>query len=712
MKKKPKKFKVTNVFVFAALFGILSTSCASAHNSRTPELNSNKSKIDSTKSKPTQENTSQNLNENETLKENQDQQENKNNEIAVNNTILANEKPKEFIDLNSSILPLSPKEEISKFYKSFDIYETYHVNPKEAGKLAEDVDVYSLYSIDQINKVLDAKKLLPKFPESLENAGYRVKIEQPKVNSEKGEISFRLFVYRLAGVVYEYYSYDGDITVSKTKVGDLIEDASNKQLKATKAHVQQEKIDASGLNFTIDGYLKAVYKKNEIPANTPYAVAHDLSFSLRFINSGGYNANKDGNGSQPFKNLHSYTATGTSWLFDYNTEKISTDKGFIWTGYFATNIHVADGLLNTDDNDPYKPPKPTVNKEQKLDTTVQFSLGKFDNSNHPLLSSTLHETYLSYVKLKNLPKTQFAAINFFDAKTKVKVRSLLTGDVVDTSKREEDFNPYIDFAVLAISINVVNEPLTFQEEAEKAVYDSWITPAITRLNTFKSGKSEDQTTKKSLFDDTNYIHSDRLKEMRGFVAGYPVLHGFKEPYNVEALGLEKRSIGSSPIWSLNSYGNNLDQGQPFDVKNKWDCFREWTDYGTPLGMYNQRLSRNWVQEFRGKKYRQYGFSYVLHNTNLSGGSSGSMLLNQNNQIMGIYFGTFGLIDPQGNNISLSLGLANALRMDINPNTKRGRALTEIGLKSYDLINGTDQMINSYKTSLGNNKDTFLYPKHL
>lgn len=416
--------------------------------------------------------------------------------------------------------------------------------------------------------------------------------------------------------------------------------------------------------------------ENTVPKDTPYEIINKLSFSLIIANRGGRNDNDKLGETEGRRGP--YFAYGTGWLFDYNRNPLENPDGsFNWTGYFATNLHVANSTLNPNETNPnylapaFKNPLWWKNS----DYTQSFYLNRYDPNLHeesskpsdPFLPRT--EPRVHGVKLTYIPTTQFAAIGLQNEATTL-----------------EGNRFYLDFAVLKVVIRFTKNPSTLSELAEDLLYESWIKPAVKTLDDYYFNQNV------SFFDTTNYLQSG-LSNINGYIGGYPV----KDSRN---------GFSAKPVWTINADHNAKQfDGQPIDNSGT-SGFERVTN--SPInGLINNTSVPNFTFNFRGEKYHKTGVSYYVKNSNLGGGSSGSVLLAQNTrtkktaQALGIYFGT--LASQEGG--ESSYGFADALFLNTNTNNKN--IYKNQGLFSYDLINGKNQ---SYKANLGPDEDTKMFPK--
>lgn len=424
-------------------------------------------------------------------------------------------------------------------------------------------------------------------------------------------------------------------------------------------------------------------KVNIIPPSTPYEKIHNLAFSLQFANKGGKQ-----NPGAPSSQLQSepYSIFGTGWLFDWklNSDVADSSGNVDWTGYFATNLHVANGLLNPYDGE-YTPSWLTSGDKAGYDYTYNFSLGKFDNDPSSPLNSTNHKTNLTFVTLgtnnlvsNSLPKTQFASTDFTNSKSSVRETGSLT-----------NYLPYyIDFAVLAVNIKYFPAVTTPQQTAINNVYKYWIEPAMSTLKSlYPKNTTNPDLTYQDLFDSTSYVNELKPNPGNVYIGGYPFYNSASSPY----YPFFAPQTSGSPVWTINVDENaSVNDGQPMDTTNESGA----SGPATPNGIFNANAYSNFKLNYHGVDYKMYGIGYIINDSNLAGGSSGSMALTKNNKLLGIYFGT--LADNDGN--ESSVGLLEGLIVPEVP----AELSTFSKISPYDLIGWS-----STSTTITNQKKSYL-----
>lgn len=428
---------------------------------------------------------------------------------------------------------------------------------------------------------------------------------------------------------------------------------------------------------------------NLVPENTAYKIIHDLSFSLKFNNTGGFQHDNGSSGTdnKPIKpHDKPYSVSGTGWLFDWKLNSDQPDKegNINWTGYFATNLHVADGLLNPSDGG-YTPSWLKNRILTNYDLTDTFDLGKYDNSNDSLSSvnKTQNITYVNigdYSFSKNtLPKTQFASANF--------TNSLLSKKDPETGSITE-YQTYVDFAILAINVRYYSIPLNVSQRMQNNVWNYWIRPAMQTLqNTYPENLANKDFTYQELFDPTSYLIESKPNFGNVYIGGYP----FYSADEISNLSQKKLAFNSrpSPIWTINSSGlSNKFIGQPIDTNN----ISTITGRQLPNGIYNANYFSNFITKYHGQSYKNYGIGYAVLNSRMRSGASGSMSLNSKNKLLGIYYGGLKTSDSD----QAAVGLVSSLIVNEVPKNLD----EEYKFDPYDLIgwSSTNKLITNQNKS--------------
>ncbi|ALA30751.1 DUF31 family protein [Mycoplasmoides pneumoniae] len=437
---------------------------------------------------------------------------------------------------------------------------------------------------------------------------------------------------------------------------------------------------------------------NNIPSSAEiHRTNYDLSFALTFTNK--FNGKN---------NQTEFIATyGTGWLIDWKEGGQKNGKNEPFRAYIATNLHVADGLKNKKDYEPYN--KETDNKEE----TTAFRIGKYTNAKDFVLPSKVNlannaQVFVN-VQTTVIPKTAFTARDFVNyklsadevTKQKKQLQELIEkaqkgevqeGQQTDTQaiqwQKKNDSNvqiaksqsdskdkgsqdksqsgegfAYADFAVLEL-------PLFLENQNDKKVFDHFIEPAM--------------RTYKLLGDSLNLFAKQSLDELKGnhyYLAGYPYLKN-----KVRSLFINQTDKTKKEDDQIVQH-SNIDK--PFDIRpslmkptlirNKGDDFND----STLAWDYDHSKIFQLSQTFQNQYYQQYGKGLVLTNAGFEVGASGSLVLNDKKQIAGIYFGTtYSDVD--------AWGVAQLLRWKA-----MGNQTGENSAVAYDLIFGNKDTTKYY-----------------
>ncbi|WP_027119812.1 DUF31 family putative serine protease [[Mycoplasma] testudinis] len=446
-----------------------------------------------------------------------------------------------------------------------------------------------------------------------------------------------------------------------------------------------------------------------VPQQTPYEAAHDLEFSFEFDNTGGFNLDPE-RMANPDRNSP-YFIFGTGWLFDWDTtstKPVNNNGDINWTGYFATNLHVADALLKSDDGI-YTPSWLSPNG-QGGDSTIGFSLGKLYNQNPGFLNSNANGANLTSVPLSTLPSTFYTATNYYQPNRTV-------------AASQPDRNIYTDFAVLQIQIHYRKNPINNQQRGESEAYQNWIEPAMNLISLMGANYT-------SFFDSKDYISLNKNKTpihplpTQIYAGGYPFYSmgdtfGNVSPphYTSNSRTVSGANFGNptgSPAWTINAKktkdeaNGSLTYTPPGLVsKSQTDEFTDNNpntsvdgtyspyDPNLPLETNNPNVPKATTLFYHGVQYVQYGLGYIVSDSNLAGGASGTMILHQDSnpagfQLLAIYFGTFA--DPNNPSLESSVGIGIALIIDSFTSSDGNYEY----LSPYNLIAGNSLMRSAAK----------------
>ncbi|MDC4183326.1 MIP family Ig-specific serine endopeptidase [Mycoplasma bradburyae] len=450
-----------------------------------------------------------------------------------------------------------------------------------------------------------------------------------------------------------------------------------------------------------------------------YKKIYDITFSLEFNNSGGYNPSRQKSSPETtgVERSRAYRVFGTGWLFDWQSNPVDeNDPNAKWTGYFATNLHVAEALLNPNDNKHYRPS--WYGNRQPLsgvDQTLYFNLGKWDED---LAVKNKHDAKtLTYAPLSSLPKTVYTATEFYKE----------SPDWISTIKEETPgIREYIDFAVISITLNLSWEKSAdgrkiYKYNDERKLYERWIVKAMDTAKKIWKGNSDfsqpaspnrrnDELTNESVetpegnystgfFDRNDYtsVNSD-LSKLNVYLGGYPYYSSWSSTpqytkYSVDLSNGRKFPVSSdpkgSPGWTINASNTNDISGKNIAIHSDLSVAG-----GIRGGIYNADIAKNFQLVYRNIKYKQYGYGYIIKDSNLSAGSSGSLALTSNNKALGIYFGTVSVDQNTEANFGLVASLYNPRNITVSVQTKPTQFENDT-IRPYDLIYGNEYMKSDY-----------------
>ncbi len=444
-------------------------------------------------------------------------------------------------------------------------------------------------------------------------------------------------------------------------------------------------------NFQTDFTINRIPTQGDV-----YHDNYDLTFSLNFATS-----SKD-----------SY---GTGWLIDWKGDENKPSNTDPFLIYLATNLHVVDALRNPQDYEPYN--KDSNGQDYgNRDITHFFALGKYTDPGLLGVETKEQSAFIS-IQTSAIPKTAYTANDFvdyqYDSLTKQWNKK---SDQKDQTQEQTvigqswSYKPaYADFAVIEV-------PLFLDNVRDKQVFDYFVKPAI--------------ETYKKLGDTAQLFTEQNLKELEKetyIMLGYPVVES-----NIYAhiLGQGKelrvtQQVNNQPVQknyvlqTITKEQHTLDitreiptliQNKSLSgdfVGSKLLSQEEQQQEHAFLGNLNQgiidfaRLS-NFNLQYHNREYQQYGKGLALANTNFSGGSSGTLVLNQQKQISGVYFGVLEFGGTNGTNRESSIGVGQILRVKDDAQLQQhshNNLLSQLGSShnsiTYDIIFGNKDTKNYY-----------------
>ncbi|MEG2464242.1 MAG: DUF31 family protein, partial [Malacoplasma sp.] len=399
-------------------------------------------------------------------------------------------------------------------------------------------------------------------------------------------------------------------------------------------------------------------RKKRIP-NNHYSNIAKRSYSFEINNGGGY--------------------FGTCWILDY---QLTTNNTYPTKWYFGTNAHVLDDLRVKNDYNNYS----KYNHNNTGRNTEYIKLLQLDNNSigdYSDSSSGFYNWKSQKIDLKvsgdNINpvhtdnpkvKTVFMGLDYLDSKPS----DFNTDKMWQGMEEVADFGVFeVEFDSPEIAKKITNDYVNWNEK------EKFHLPTTSLLNSPDKGKKETQ-----------------------YILGFPtdVLNG--QP-------ITNISI-NQPLLPTPSENNLVTTGQRLS-NSPWYQTLDDTRYGMfdgaiGLPWFNASFNDQWDDSIT-TNYKQWGLYYSIRHSNLLGGASGSMVIDQDYSTLAIQWGY---------DMSADFGFSQALISEgYDFNGKYGN----YNLPKYDLINGgVAGQKNSYKQSLKKiygttpNYKTHLFPNGL
>ncbi|WP_391592003.1 hypothetical protein MCAV_01630 [[Mycoplasma] cavipharyngis] len=409
--------------------------------------------------------------------------------------------------------------------------------------------------------------------------------------------------------------------------------------------------DKSGVSFNTwdlaannpDAYDTQIAKNsnNTVPNDT-YRKILKYSASLYFDNevvdlSKDYTSFTDDTGDlRPIYN----TPSGTGWILDY---QIPENNQYPTKWFYATNLHVIRALSSKDSYGQYKydPKTNVITKNVRL-RYYPVGSDQYDNALGKSGSTLANVDAGQMVVLKSA-KLLYTGMDFLKTKPADFFPNYF----------EKDLEEYIDFAVFEAEF-------ADQEDAKNATQNYYY------------------EKEKFAFRKSSYL-TEPLKKWKDpifYSAGYPA------------------SNNSWPLIATNKnpYENgwnypNLDNA----IKNQGSVFantRQFSSFSNYEGIIDSFLNLSEpTLKFWGRLLVQSGLAYATRHEAMAGGSSGSLVLNNKNEIISLHFA-----DWLNSDVGISAALKSERFLYSN--------IPNYYLPEYDLIygNGLDQK-TSYRQAL-------------
>lgn len=362
---------------------------------------------------------------------------------------------------------------------------------------------------------------------------------------------------------------------------------------------------------------------------------------------------------------------GTGWLF----AKDMSSKANQLTYYLATNLHVGAILFNSN----------KVSYEYNQSSN-NYQLEKnliFDEIQFGQVITNLNENYSNYEIGTTETKLEVAETYYTQKVDKSAIEfSYLTFDMFNSMQLEDRYKIYNesiiknatqDLAILKIDFSkrkYIDYPISPLKNKD---------PILKALNAYDANPTR-FANKQEYSDDLLDLNN---KNSKIIVGGFPFVKTYEQ----------KNSSGGA--WTTsNSLQNvlysNTEAGISFN-KSDW----KKGIYSNDMDFIKKYYVINGNIPFITNDYASYtntSLQFLFENLNLSGGSSGSMAINEKNEVVGIYWGTYYRIDGL---IGRTFGAIDSFINDGDKQDKSG-----LTVKKYNTISDFVSKVNN--TNLKNN----------
>ncbi|UUD35109.1 DUF31 family protein [Mycoplasmopsis caviae] len=399
----------------------------------------------------------------------------------------------------------------------------------------------------------------------------------------------------------------------------------------------------------------------------------------------------------------SISESGTMWILDYQKPK---NGEYPTKFYFGTNLHVADHLTDKTIG------VSMLRLEKSAGIKTTYKLSEFDTSvfKRFTFASTLKNNNETPQPVKGFKKV-FDGRDFLTKKP---------ADYLNETQKAKyaNFEEYVDFAVFEMDFkelldNKFINGFSNAEELAKTVTNDYHSDTANHIKFLqKSYLSDYSKINVPLFVDTSKNETYKKFETYDqlFAVGYPLsVEDFfllKDQYANEAQIKEMKWNYSLWINSDYRYYENLavkEGAQPtfsedqLKLGNFLSYQIGYRTFNDKPGLVDTFLSVPKVgKEFHkssdGKQYIKFGLAYLPKRFAPYGGSSGSSIRNQRNEMVGVFYAS---------NTFANTGLADAFRCEgYDYGDMFGTGDKKYSLPQYDLIYGLgkDQK-NSYRQAL-------------
>lgn len=471
----------------------------------------------------------------------------------------------------------------------------------------------------------------------------------------------------------------------------------------------------SSRDIAANTYPKYTNKFWTLKSETLYKEIYDRTFSLAYgFNE--YDPKAENGGNKDWVG----TLGGTAWLLDYHKNTQNPNK---YKLFLATNLHVIGYLSNTlteeqDKHLNYFDPtgfkangialgkqvqtpsfaavaNNTRNNQNPIYygnmagfSTVIKPTGSYKNLDSVISNAKLIFAAVDFVKRSNVERYQESLLKAFDDDSKNSFEAKNTSiqkdrNVFDAKveyQKQQNFVPfYQDFGVFAVDVDLTNADATFKSwitnataAVDKQVSRKYTNLLPNNLDLLSPTPSMDYVSaSKYLSDDKNTFKWKELilpNAKNLYIAGYPADQNKAQWMKNNPIERSSRELTSAQNSSLKN--NNL-----FSLQNGTWTSRSINDGSNSPSLYKELWHRYFAQD--------YGYNLDVNFSSLYFGASGSMVLDEFGQTVGIYNlvsqnATFGDLLKPAKFTQLTL---------TNPVLDEGGKLL---MPAYNLLDGSDQ----------------------
>lgn len=341
--------------------------------------------------------------------------------------------------------------------------------------------------------------------------------------------------------------------------------------------------------------------------------------------------------------------SGTGWILDYALPKGTEKYPKKW--FIATNAHVASRFRFT--SNPYKQELPI--SEDKTNSLRDYYRGRnivLDLRTTSVCDISQRYGYSALGLWKDShTKDNFEAVK--DAKLFYAPTNFLGSRYSERGYAWRRDNYYKDFAVIEVDFET-------EDQAQR------ITNGF--FHKYPADPQTDEAKQPLNFFDKEVMQKGSLTDKPYYIAGYPVTGNWdvslKDNFKNESTYSTLAVMPNDAVAIKNAHGQSI-------VGH------------VDAGKIDQKY-RNTTTYWNGKQYQNWGYNYLLNNVSMGGGASGSLVVDEDGNVLGLY-----RMHDSANNF----GFAEPLRSEgIYVGNK-------IISPKYDLINGSSGQTSSYRDQL-------------